>query len=119
MKKNIRISNVSLSSGNAENSATIRTFKPLILEIALSGRRTLKILKLAGLNPASSYSTFLTTGEPFFKATAGPASSAELEILDQLMMTMLKSRQFQGSLMYAFSSMMKPRPTIFKAASSV
>ena len=97
MKKNTRISNVSRSSGKADKSATIRTLKPLILEIAFSGRRTLNTLKLAGLNPASSYSTALT-GYPFFSATAGPESSSGPATLAQLMMTMIISRQFQGSL---------------------
>jgi len=45
IKKNIRIKIVSLSMGRADNTATIRTFRPLILEIVFKGRSTLKVLK--------------------------------------------------------------------------
>jgi hypothetical protein len=54
MKKNKRMSKVSLSKGMAENRATINTFRPLILEMAFRGLNTLKTLRLAGLNPVAS-----------------------------------------------------------------
>ena len=53
MKKNNRMSKVSLSSGIAENRATISTFRPLILEMALRGLNTRNALRLAGLKPES------------------------------------------------------------------
>ena len=45
MKKNIRIMRVSPSKGIAEKRAVIKTLRPLILEIVLSGLITLKALK--------------------------------------------------------------------------
>ena len=44
IKKNIKIKIVSLSIGKADSTATIRTFKPLILEIVFKGLKTLKVL---------------------------------------------------------------------------
>lgn len=45
MKKKSKIISVSLSKGIAASSAIIKTFKPLILVIVLSGLNTLKDLK--------------------------------------------------------------------------
>jgi len=45
MKKKIRIIMVSLSMGKADSTATIRTFKPLILEMVFKGLSTLKVLR--------------------------------------------------------------------------
>jgi hypothetical protein len=55
-KKPNRIVNVSPNSGIAEISADISTFRPLMLEMVLSGLITLKALKPATLKPLSSSS---------------------------------------------------------------
>jgi hypothetical protein len=46
MKKNMRIIRVSRSIGNAEMMAPMRMRKPLMLEMVLSGLRTLNARKL-------------------------------------------------------------------------
>jgi hypothetical protein len=46
MKKNPRIIRVSVSNGMADSTATINSFRPLMLDIVFKGRRTLKVLKL-------------------------------------------------------------------------
>lgn len=45
IKKNPRIIKVSLSRGIAENTAVIKTLRPLTLEMVLRGLITLKVLK--------------------------------------------------------------------------
>ena len=50
MKKNSKIIRVSLRSGKAEKRAYIRTLRPLILEMVLSGLSTLNTLSPDALN---------------------------------------------------------------------
>jgi hypothetical protein len=45
IKKNIKISKVSFSIGKAEITATIRTLRPLTLEIDFKGLKTLNVLR--------------------------------------------------------------------------
>ena len=76
MKKNNRISNVSLNNGTAENRAKIKTFKPLMEETAFKGLKTLKTLRPAGLNPpSSSYCFFFFLG--FYPGAVTAPSSSE------------------------------------------
>jgi hypothetical protein len=54
MKKNIRMRIVSLSIGSAESTATIKTLRPLTLEIDFRGLATLKVLSADTLKPLVS-----------------------------------------------------------------
>ena len=91
IKKNMRIMSVSLSRGKAEKRATISTFRPLILEIALRGLRTLNTLKLDGENPPSSSSS----PPPPLSSSLGNSN------VTKLLATIPKSRRFQESFKYA------------------
>ena len=90
-KKNIKMRSVSLSRGIAAKSAVIRTLSPLILVIVLSGRMTLKALRLeisepelcSYLGPTSCWTTSALSDDGRYWGTADT--------------TMTKSRMFQLS----------------------
>jgi hypothetical protein len=55
MKKNPRMRMVSFSIGMAESTATIKTLRPLILEMDFKGLATLNVLSPDTLKPPSPY----------------------------------------------------------------
>jgi len=70
MKKKSKIIRVSLSNGKAEKRAWIRTLRPFILEMVLSGLRTLNTLRPDALNLESLGSSPTSSVSP---AASSPA----------------------------------------------
>ena len=84
---------VSLSIGSAESTATIKTLRPLILEIDFKGRATLKVLSPDTLKPPS------LGGSPGVSTVVYSVLPPSRTIDTYPIMTMKKSKIFHSSRM--------------------